>query len=115
MPGKKPKLRKRNGAWYRTWDKDDPLPPGPLRAKGRNSRALGTNPRAKGTNPKAVRDAGRDGRDARKDGKPRSSPYAGIELLRSCHSAWLLGWDAMDQVLRGNPPEYALRDQRVGE
>jgi hypothetical protein len=51
----KPRLFKgKDGCWHRRWD--EPLPPGPVRAAGRNSRALGTNPRAKGTNPRAQQD-----------------------------------------------------------
>jgi hypothetical protein len=57
------------------------------------------------TNPCAT--AAREGREARKAGKPRVSPYINIPLLRAFHQPWLNGWDAMDEVLRDNPPCYA--------
>lgn len=52
------------------------------------------------TNPTADRVGAREGREARKDGRPRVSPYASIKLFRVFHESWLLGWDAMDDVLK---------------
>ena len=43
---------------------------------------------------KTEKDALREGMEARKAGKPRKSPYAGIELLRAAHAAWLKGWES---------------------